>query len=123
MLVVDDNVDAATSLALLLKLDGHDVKLAHDGPAALAAARSFNPQVVLLDIGLPGMSGYEVARELRRDAAFADATLIALTGYGQAEDRRKSKTAGFDHHLTKPIDDEALAAVLDSVPDNATPAP
>jgi len=116
VLVVDDNVDAATSLALLLKLDGHDVKLAHDGPAALVAARSFNPQVLLLDIGLPGMSGYEVARELRRDPAFAETTLIALTGYGQAEDRRKSKSAGFDHHLTKPIDDEALAAVFDSVP-------
>jgi len=122
VLVVDDNVDAATSLALLLKLDGHDVKLAHDGPAALLAARSFEPQVVLLDIGLPGMSGYEVARELRRDPAFAETTLIALTGYGQAEDRRKSKSAGFDHHLTKPIDDEALAAVLDTGPDNAAPA-
>jgi PAS domain S-box-containing protein len=123
VLVVDDNVDAATSLALLLKLDGHDVKLAHDGPAALAAARSYAPQVILLDIGLPGMSGYEVARELRRDPAFAETMLIALTGYGQAEDRRKSKSAGFDHHLTKPIDDEALAAVFDAAPGNATPAP
>jgi CheY-like chemotaxis protein len=123
VLVVDDNVDAATSLALLLKLDGHDVALAHDGPAALVAARTFNPKVILLDIGLPGMSGYEVARELRRDPAFSETTLIALTGYGQAEDRRRSKTAGFDHHLTKPIDDEALAAVFDSVPDIAAPTP
>ena len=116
VLVVDDNVDAATSLAILLKLDGHDVTLAHDGPAALGAARAFQPRVILLDIGLPGMSGYEVARELRRDPAFAETMLIALTGYGQAEDRRKSKSAGFDHHLTKPIDDEALAAVFDSAP-------
>jgi CheY-like chemotaxis protein len=120
VLVVDDNVDAATSLALLLKLDGHDVKLAHDGPAALTAARACSPQVILLDIGLPGMSGYDVARELRRDPAFAETMLVALTGYGQAEDRRKSKSAGFDHHLTKPIDDEALAALFDSVPGNAT---
>ncbi|HZZ94485.1 MAG TPA: PAS domain S-box protein [Usitatibacter sp.] len=122
VLVVDDNVDAATSLALLLKLDGHDVKLAHDGPGALTAARAFTPQVIVLDIGLPGMSGYEVARELRRDRAFAETMLIALTGYGQAEDRRKSKSAGFDHHLTKPIDDEALAAVFESAPGGASPA-
>jgi PAS domain S-box-containing protein len=121
VLVVDDNVDAATSLALLLKLDGHDVKLAHDGPGALSAARGFTPQVILLDIGLPGMSGYEVARELRRDPAFAETTFIALTGYGQAEDRRKSKSAGFDHHLTKPIDDEALAAALDASAGNIAP--
>jgi PAS domain S-box-containing protein len=116
VLVVDDNVDAAASLAVLLKLDGHDVKLAHDGPAALHAARDFAPQVILLDIGLPGLSGYEVARELRRDPAFEDVVMIALTGYGQAEDRRRSKASGFDHHLTKPIDDEVLAALLEATP-------
>jgi PAS domain S-box-containing protein len=120
ILVVDDNVDSATSMSLLLKLDGHDVKMAHDGPGALAAARAFHPQVILLDIGLPGMSGYEVARELRRDETFAQVTLIALTGYGQAEDRRKSKAAGFDHHLTKPVDDEALATVLESMQGSST---
>jgi CheY-like chemotaxis protein len=120
VLVVDDNADSATSMALLLKLDGHDVKMAHDGPAALACAKAFRPQVILLDIGLPGMSGYEVARELRRDESFANVTLIALTGYGQAEDRRKSKAAGFDHHLTKPVDDEALATVLESMQGSST---
>jgi CheY-like chemotaxis protein/anti-sigma regulatory factor (Ser/Thr protein kinase) len=113
VLVVDDNVDAASSLALLLKLDGHEVRLAHDGPGALQAARAFAPEVILLDIGLPGLSGYEVARELRRDPAFEAVTLIALTGYGQADDRRRSKASGFDHHLTKPIDDAVLATLLD----------
>jgi two-component system CheB/CheR fusion protein len=120
VLVVDDNVDSATSMSLLLKLDGHDVTMAHDGREALAVARAFLPQVILLDIGLPGMSGYEVARELRRDPAFANVTLIALTGYGQAEDRRRSKAAGFDHHLTKPVDDEALAMVLESTQGSST---
>jgi CheY-like chemotaxis protein len=123
ILVVDDNLDSATSMSLLLKLDGHDVKMAHDGPAALACAKAFHPQVILLDIGLPGMSGYEVARELRRDESFADVVLIALTGYGQAEDRRKSKAAGFDHHLTKPLDDDALATVLDSMLGSSTTSP
>jgi CheY-like chemotaxis protein len=120
ILVVDDNADSATSMALLLKLDGHDVSLAHDGPGALVAARSFHPEVILLDIGLPGMTGYEVARELRRDEQFANVLLIALTGYGQAEDRRKSKAAGFDHHLTKPVDDDALATVIESMHGSST---
>src|SRR5215211_6310628 len=104
ILVVDGNVDAAESLALLLGLGGQEVHTAHDGPAALEAAVAFRPHVVLLDIGLPGMTGYEVAAHLRRQPVLRSAVLIALTGYGQEEDRRKSLEAGFDHHLVKPID-------------------
>jgi PAS domain S-box-containing protein len=114
VLVVDDNADAAESMALLLQLEGHEVEMAFDGRSALMVARRLRPAVVLLDIGLPGMSGYEVARELRREAATRGAVLIALTGYGQAEDRARSRAAGFDHHLTKPVDHDALAALIKS---------
>jgi PAS domain S-box-containing protein len=110
ILVVDDNQDSAESLALLLEIYGHEVQVAFTGPAALDRARTFLPDVVLLDIGLPGMDGYEVARQLRaeRDGC----RLVALTGYGQDEDRRRSREAGFDHHLIKPVDLEALVRVL-----------
>jgi DNA-binding response OmpR family regulator len=99
--VVDDNVDTAESLALLLRLRGHDVDTAHDGPAALEKAGIFLPEAVLLDIGLPGLDGYQVASQLRQTSTML---LVALTGYGQEEDQSRAWQAGFDHFLTKPVD-------------------
>jgi two-component system CheB/CheR fusion protein len=115
IVVVDDNVDSAQSLALLLEYDGHEVCVAHAGDAAIDAARGFRPHVVLLDIGLPGMNGYDVARRLRVDPEVPALTLVALTGYGQDEDRERSRAAGFDHHLTKPVEYDRLAALLGSL--------
>ena len=112
ILVVDDNVDTAESLALLLRLRGHDVETAHDGTAALKKAGSFHPEVVLLDIGLPGLDGYQVAGRLRRRKRTAKALLVALTGYGQEEDQRLAREAGFDHHLTKPVDPLTIYELL-----------
>jgi CheY-like chemotaxis protein len=111
---VDDNVDGADSLARLLTLGGHAVSQAHDGPAALEEARAFRPDVVVLDIGLPGMDGYEVARCLRADPTTQNAILVALTGYGRDEDLLRSREVGFDHHFVKPVDFEALHEVLDA---------
>ncbi len=119
VLVVDDNADAADSLAVLLRLLGHDVRVAHDGPQALAAAAGGWPELVLLDIGMPGMDGYEVARRLRADPATAGAVLAALTGWGQEEDRRRSKEAGFDLHLVKPADLGELQRLLAELPARA----
>jgi PAS domain S-box-containing protein len=102
VLVVDDNVDAAESLGALLEIEGHEVRVAHDGNNALAIAAEFRPRVVFLDIGMPGKDGYQVAREMRMLEATRDATLVALTGWGAQEDRARSRNAGFDHHLTKP---------------------
>jgi len=115
ILVVDDNEDSAESLAILLRMSGHDVQIAHDGPSAVELAHVSSPEVVLLDIGLPGMSGYEVARRLRSRAGAATALLIALTGYGQREDRRRSQEAGFDLHLVKPVDPVELERALASL--------
>jgi PAS domain S-box-containing protein len=112
VLVVDDNVDAASSVAMLLRLWGHEVALAHNGPDALRLAEEQEPEVVVLDIGLPILNGYEVARQLRQRPRLRETLLIAVTGYGQADDRRRSKAAGFDHHLTKPVDLAALEALL-----------
>jgi PAS domain S-box-containing protein len=112
ILVVDDNQDAADSLGLLLQADGAEVQVAYDGQAALAAAAQFAPQTVLLDLGMPGMDGYEVARELRRDPRWQALRIIALTGWGQEADRQKTSATGFDFHLTKPIDLDALKAWL-----------
>jgi PAS domain S-box-containing protein len=112
VLVVDDNVDAAESLAMLLRVDGHEVRTAYDGPTALETARAFRPEVAFIDIGLPGIDGCEVARRLRGPAGAGGALLVALTGYGQEEDRRKSLEAGFDAHLVKPADPAALAKLL-----------
>lgn len=114
VLVVDDNVDAAQSAAMLLRIWGHEVRTAHDGSSVFGAVRDFRPEVVLLDIGLPGMSGFEVARQLRREQEFRGLVLAAMTGYGQDEDRRKSREAGFDVHLTKPLDPDTLAAFVTS---------
>lgn len=123
VLVVDDNVDAARSLAMLLTAWGHEASLAHDGPAALAEAARLAPDVVLLDIGLPRMDGYEVARRLRATPEGAGLLLIALTGYGQDEDRRRSREAGFDHHLVKPVDTDALRDLLGAAARTPRPAP
>jgi two-component system CheB/CheR fusion protein len=112
ILVVDDNADSAESLALLLGLWHHEVKTAPDGPTALALAPQFRPDVVILDIGLPKMNGYDVARELRKLPGVGTALLVALSGYGQEEDRKLSHEAGFAHHLMKPVDPDDLAAVL-----------
>lgn len=102
ILVVDDNRDAAESLQMLLELYGHEVRVAHDGEEALAAFAKERPEVVLLDIGLPRLDGFEVARRLRADGQNRDILLVALTGYGKHEDRALSHEAGFDHHLVEP---------------------
>ena len=112
VLVVDDNVDAANSIAKILQLFGHEVRCVYDGPSALAEAQASPPDVIVLDIGLPGIDGYEVARRLRAGKQFERTPLIALTGYGQAEDRARSRNAGFDHHLTKPVDPEVLHGIV-----------
>ncbi len=112
ILVVDDNVDAAMSLAILLRMGGHDVKTVHDGPAALEAARGFHPQLVLLDIGLPGMNGYEVARRMRSEPELAQATLVAVSGYGHEQHVKQALEAGCDHHVTKPLDPDKLQDLL-----------
>jgi PAS domain S-box-containing protein len=116
ILVVDDNLDAADSLAMLLKFLGADVYTVNGGPAAIEALTTYRPSVVLLDIGMPGMDGYEVARRARQHPEGRDVTLIALTGWGQEEDRRRSAEAGIDHHLVKPVELGALEALLDSLP-------
>jgi CheY-like chemotaxis protein len=112
ILVVDDNVDAAEILSRTLRVQGHEVLVAHDGLAALAAAQEMNPDIVLLDIGLPKLNGLEVARRLRERAAGPVPLLVAMTGFGQAEDRARSATAGFDHHLTKPVDSQLLKSLI-----------
>ncbi|MDB5856341.1 MAG: putative histidine kinase, hybrid [Ramlibacter sp.] len=112
VLVVDDNLDAAETLATLLEMLGLQVRQAHDGTSVLAAALAFKPDVVLLDIGLPGMDGYEVAKALRAEPRLGRVTLIALTGWGAEDDRRRALAAGFDHHLTKPVDLAVLEDML-----------
>ena len=112
ILVVDDNVDAAESLALLLRLEGHDVRVAHDGPAALAAVEAEPPDLLFLDIGMPVMNGYDVAQRLRQRPGLGHLLLVAMTGWGQEEDRRRSQEAGFDHHLVKPVEPDALHQLL-----------
>jgi len=112
ILVVDDNHDAAHSLSMFLKLQGHDVRTVYDGPSALQSARDYHPEAVLLDIGLPGMDGYEVARRIRSLPALEKVLLVAMTGYGQEEDKRRSQQAGFNAHLVKPADLDALRALL-----------
>jgi CheY-like chemotaxis protein len=112
ILVVDDNQDAADTLSDLLSLWGHEVRVAYTGLDALAITREYRPDAVLLDIGLPGLDGYEVAREIRGDASLSGIRLLAITGYGQDEDRERSLAAGFNEHLTKPVDPQALERLL-----------
>ena len=112
VLVADDNKDAADALAMLLELAGHEVRVAHGGRAALSLAQTFRPDVAVLDIGMPELNGYEVAKELRREPWGSRMFLIALTGWGQDDDRQRAKDAGFDRHLTKPVDTDALEKLL-----------
>ncbi len=112
ILVIEDNADAAESLCILLELKGHVTEKAHNGPAGLKVARAFQPNVIFCDIGLPSMDGYSVARALRSEPRFEGVSLIALTGYGQEEDQRRTREAGFDLHLVKPIDHAALEMAL-----------
>jgi two-component system, sensor histidine kinase len=112
VLVVEDNADAREMLQVLLEASGHIVQAAADGPSGLAALRSFHPDVALIDVGLPGMDGYELARSARRHPETCMIRLVALTGYGQAEDRERAHVAGFDQHVTKPVNPEALAQLV-----------
>jgi CheY-like chemotaxis protein len=113
VLVADDNADAAESLKMMLQLLGHEVQAVDDGEQALAAARQFRPHVVILDIGMPRLDGLSAARQLRAMPNGADFTLVALTGWGQPQDRHESAAAGFDHHFVKPVSIEALSEVLE----------
>lgn len=112
VLVVDDNTDAAQSLAMLLRCQGHEATVAYEGQTALDVAATRKPEVILLDIGLPDMDGFEVCRRLRQQAGLEQAMLVALTGYGQDEDRRRSQEAGFHAHLVKPVEMDQLEALL-----------
>jgi CheY-like chemotaxis protein len=108
VLVVDDNVDAAESIAAVLRLYGHEVRCVFEGRSALEEAERYAPDVVVLDIGLPGMDGYEVAQRLRKRPRFGRTPILAVTGYGSEADRQRAHRAGFDHHLTKPVDPDTL---------------
>jgi len=112
VLVVDDNRDAADTLAAILRLMGHEVRVFYDGEEALRAAPEFRPHAMVLDIGMPRMNGYDVATRVRRADWGRGVTLIALTGWGQQRDKALAAETGFDHHLTKPVDAAALAALL-----------
>jgi CheY-like chemotaxis protein len=112
ILVADDNEDSAASLGSMLRLMGHDVEIVHDGLAAVEAVRSYQPDVVLLDIGMPKLNGYEAAGRIRGLPGGHDPVLVAVTGWGQEDDRRRSQDAGFDHHMVKPADPAALAKLL-----------
>lgn len=122
ILIVDDNFPAAQTIGWMLELLGHHPTLAHDGPAALAAARSLNPDVILLDIGLPGMSGYDVCRTLRQEPQFKDTVLVAQTGWGQERDKQQAREAGFDHHFIKPMSLEDFSALLANIKPKANAA-
>jgi PAS domain S-box-containing protein len=112
VLVVDDNVDAASSLAMVLKLMGNEVRTAHDGLEGVAAAREFRPDVILMDIGMPGLNGYEACRRIRQEPWGKGVVLVALTGWGQEEDKRQAREAGFDRHMVKPVEPAALGKLL-----------
>ena len=115
ILVVDDNMDAAESLAALLAINGHETRMAHDGAQAVEEAEAFKPDVVFLDIGMPSIDGHETARRIRRTPWGKDMVLVALTGWGQTDDRRRSKEAGFDHHLVKPADPTVVEKLISSL--------
>lgn len=115
ILVVDDSRDNAESMALLLELDGHETFTAHDGHEAVARAAELAPDIILLDIGLPGLSGYEVCRHVRAQQGGGAIVIVALSGWGQAADKQKAKDAGFDEHLTKPVEHDVLVRTLTEV--------
>ena len=121
VLVVDDNIDSAKTLGMLLKASGHEIRIVHDGLAVLEAALDFRPHVVLLDIGLPGLNGFEVAKRIRLQPAFENIVLVAMTGYGQESDRQLSKEAGFNHHLVKPANFGQVLKILATVLENKEP--
>ena len=112
VMIVDDNADAADTMAMLLQLNGHVVRVEYGAQAALDAAADFLPDAVICDLGMPGMGGYEFSTQFRKDRRFATALLIAVTGWGAEEDRRRTRQAGFDHHLTKPAAIESIEAIL-----------
>ena len=112
ILVVDDNEDAAEMLSEALRIKGHETRVAHDAPSALRLAEGFTPDIAFLDIGLPVMDGYELAGRLRELPGLRGIRLVAVTGYGQESDRRRSQAAGFHHHLVKPVDFEAVDGVV-----------
>jgi CheY-like chemotaxis protein len=117
VLVVDDNVDAAEAIAMLLQFSGYDIQVAHDPQSALDVAARARPDVVLLDIGLPGMTGYEVAQRMRENGATRHAKIVALTGYGQEQDNEQAKAAGFSAYLVKPVDADQLTALVNELTD------
>jgi DNA-binding response OmpR family regulator len=121
VLVVDDNQDAADSLAMLLGVRGEDVRIAYDGAKALEVERDFKPDVVLLDIGLPAVSGYDVAERIREKRG-DKVLIVAITGWGQEKDLRRAEDAGIDHHFTKPVDFEALVALIERAAPPRKPA-
>jgi CheY-like chemotaxis protein len=112
VLVVDDNRDSAESLALILSLKGHESRCVHDGREALSIADTYQPDVVILDIGMPGLNGYETARLIRAQSWGRGVTLIAVTGWGRPDDKRRAEEAGFDHHLVKPVELDSLTGAL-----------
>jgi CheY-like chemotaxis protein len=112
IVVADDNPDSAASLAMMLRILGHDVQTAHNGQQAVELASTFLPDVMLLDIGMPVMDGYEAAQHVRKNPELAHIILVALTGWGQDDDKRQAEEAGFNHHVTKPIDLAALQSLL-----------
>jgi CheY-like chemotaxis protein len=112
VLVADDNEDAGESLAMLLRLDGHEVEVANNGTDALALFDRMHPEVAILDIGMPGLSGYEVASRIRERETGRRVILIAVTGWGQETDKARASAAGFDHHFTKPVEPDALSTLL-----------
>jgi CheY-like chemotaxis protein len=116
VLVVDDNADAAGMLALLLRRAGHTVDVAYSGASAMAAARAHIPQVILLDIGMPRMNGLKVARQFREMSETQDSLIVAVTGHGREEDRERTKEAGFDHHLVKPVSPEQILELIECQP-------
>ena len=115
VLVVDDNVDLVEMLSMVIEAAGHYVRKAFDGRSGISAALEYQPDLILLDVGMPDMNGNEVAKELRRHQEVAGARIVALTGWGQAEDRRRTADAGFDDHLTKPADPEQIQRILEDV--------
>jgi CheY-like chemotaxis protein len=112
ILVVDDHADTVETMARLLEIHGHEVQVACDGPGAIATALHWRPEFVLLDLGLPGMDGYQVAARLRQESSCRDTVIIAVTGYASPDDRQRSHAAGIDHHLLKPVDPGELRALL-----------
>lgn len=114
IVIADDNDDSAQSFAMLLSFSGHEVRIAHDGAEALSVVREFRPDFAFLDIGMPGLTGYEVAQAVRAESWGQEIKLIAVTGWGQAEDRNRAHSAGFDRHMVKPIDPDEVDRLLDA---------